>query len=80
MAYIVQQTLTGKTVLEEKLTGKVSVGIGFSSPQNKEVVPDKEDQTVIPNKGYDCLGEVIVKAVPYEETQNSAGGTTVKIG
>jgi len=77
---IVEQTLAGKTVLEEPLTGKVSVGIGFSSPQNKEVIPDKEDQTVIPNKGYDCLGEVIVKAVPYKEAQNSAGGITVKIG
>lgn len=77
---IVEQTLTGKKVLEEPLIGKVSVGIGFSSPQNKEVVPSEEDQTVIPNKGYDCLGEVIVKAVPYEETQNSAGGITVKIG
>lgn len=77
---IVEQTLTGKTVLEEPLSGKVSIGEGFLSPQNKEVTPKTEDQTVDPDSGYDCLSEVIVKAVPYEETQNSAGGITVKIG
>lgn len=77
---IVEQTLTGKTVLEEPLTGKVSMGEGFIRPQSKEVAPDKEDQTVAPDNGYDCLKEVTVKGVPYEEVANEAGGTTVKIG
>lgn len=77
---IVEQILTGKTVLEEPLAGKVSIGEGYLSPQNKEVVPSKEDQTVAPDSGYDCLGEVTVKGVPYEEVSNEAGGTTVKIG
>ena len=77
---ITEQTLSGKTVLEEPLIGKVSVGVGVTSPQIKEVTPDREDQTVAPDSGYDCLGEVTVKAVPYEEVINNAGGTTVVIG
>lgn len=77
---IVEQTLTGKTVLEEPLSGKVGIGEGYLSPQVKEIAPNTVDQTVAPDSGYDCLSEVTVKAVPYEETQNSAGGITVKIG
>ena len=80
MTYIVEQTLEGTTVLEEPLIGKVSIGEGYISPQAKEVKPDKEEQIVSPDKGYDCLSEVTVKAVPYEEVANAAGGTTVIIG
>lgn len=80
MTYIVEQTLEGMAILEEPLSGEVSIGEGYLSPQAKEVDPDKEDQTVYPDNGYDCLDEVTVKAVPYEETANEAGGITVKIG
>ena len=48
--------------------------------QSKEVTPSFEQQTVLPDSGYTCLTEVVVKAIPYTETPNSAGGTTVTIG
>lgn len=48
--------------------------------QSKEVTPAKTQQTVQPDEGYDYLATVTVKAVPYVETENSAGGTTVTIG
>ena len=80
MTRIIEQTLKAIISTEKRFVGKISIGTGLSSPQAKEVVPSKVDQTVAPNKGYDCLSEVTVKAVPYEEVQNSAGGITVKIG
>ena len=78
--YVVEQALEGIVSGEEHLEGEVNVGEGYLSPQTKEVEPSKEDQTVAPDSGYDCLDKVTVKAVPYEETHNSAGGITVKIG
>ncbi|MBQ8616180.1 MAG: hypothetical protein IJ418_01855 [Clostridia bacterium] len=51
-----------------------------SKPQAKTVTPSTEAQTVIPDSGYNCLSQVTVAAIPYEETDNSAGGKTVTIG
>lgn len=48
--------------------------------QEKEVTPTTEDQTIVPDEGYTCLSSVTVKAIPYVETDNSAGGITVTIG
>ena len=48
--------------------------------QSKEVTPSFEAQTVLPDTGYTCLTQVVVKAIPYTETPNSAGGVTVTIG
>ena len=48
--------------------------------QSKSVVPSSEQQSVIPDEGFNALTEVIVAAIPYEESANSAGGTTVTIG
>lgn len=49
-------------------------------PQTKEVTPAKTAQTIIPDEQYNCLSQVIIKAIPYVETDNSAGGKTVTIG
>ena len=49
-------------------------------PQSKEVTPSKEAQTIMPDEEYNCLSQVTVKAIPYVETDNSAGGKTVTIG
>lgn len=46
----------------------------------KTVTPSKDSQTVLPDEGYDYLSQVTVNAIPYVETENSAGGITVTIG
>ena len=45
----------------------------------KTVTPSLESQTILPDAGYDYLSQVIVNAIPYVETENSAGGITVTI-
>lgn len=45
----------------------------------KTVTPSTEKQTILPDSGYDYLSQVTVNAIPYVETENSAGGTTVTI-
>lgn len=46
---------------------------------SKTVTPKTTAQTVIPDSGYDYLAQVSVNAIPYVETDNSAGGKTVTI-
>lgn len=48
--------------------------------QSKEATPATTQQTIQPDEGYDYLSSVIVKAIPYVETENAAGGITVTIG
>lgn len=54
-----------------------------SKPQSREVeAPLEEDLTVLPEEGYNCLSQVVIKKVPYQEIDNTADGKgiTVKIG
>lgn len=46
----------------------------------KMVTPSTSEQVVLPDEGYDYLSQVTVKAIPYVQTENSAGGYTVTIG
>lgn len=48
--------------------------------QEKTVTPSITEQTVLPDTGFTCLTSVKVNAIPYEESDNSAGGKTVTIG
>lgn len=48
--------------------------------QSKTITPSKNQQTIQADVGYDALSSVVVNAIPYVETPNSAGGTTVTIG
>lgn len=48
--------------------------------QSKIVTPSTSKQTITPDSGTDYLSQVVVNAIPYVETSNSAGGTTVTIG
>ena len=48
--------------------------------QTKTVTPSSSQQVVTADQGYDYLSQVTVNAIPYVETDNSAGGVTVTIG
>lgn len=48
--------------------------------QSKTVTSSFTAQTVTADSGYDALSQVTVNAMPYSETDNSAGGKTVTIG
>lgn len=53
-----------------------------AKPQAKTVTPKTTEQTVLPDteEGYNYLSQVTVAAIPYQESENPAGGTTVTIG
>jgi len=55
-------------------------GTEGAKPQSKTVTPSTEAQTVLPDTGYNYLSQVTVAAIPYVESENTAGGTTVTIG
>lgn len=48
--------------------------------QSKTITPSATAQTVMPDTGYNYLSQVTVSAIPYSESDNSAGGVTVTIG
>ena len=54
-------------------------GTEDAKPQAKTVTPSTSVQTILPDSGYNYLSQVTVSAVPYSESDNSAGGTTVTI-
>lgn len=65
------------------VTGENSSGESTElKPQAKTVTPTDYEQSIVPDYGYgyNCLSQVTVKAIPYYESSNSAGGTTVTIG
>lgn len=67
----------GVTILG--VTGTMS-GTEGALPQAKTVTPSTSQQEILPDEGYNYLSQVTVKAIPYVESENSAGGTTVTIG
>lgn len=67
----------GVTILG--VTGTMS-GTEGARAQTKTVTPTTKVQNVLPDDGYNYLSQVTVNAIPYVESDNSAGGTTVTIG
>lgn len=61
------------------VTGTMSGSEGIKA-QSKTVTPSVQAQTVLPDAGYTHLSQVTVAAIPYVESDNSAGGKTVTIG
>lgn len=55
-------------------------GTEDANPQAKTVTPTSSAQVILPDEGYNYLSQVTVNAIPYTETENSAGGITVTIG
>lgn len=55
-------------------------GTEGAKAQAKTVTPTTAVQNVLPDEGYNYLSQVTVNAIPYVESDNSAGGTTVTIG
>ena len=50
------------------------------SAQSKTATPSNVAQVIVPDANYDYLSQVTVNAIPYTETDNSAGGVTITIG
>ena len=67
----------GVTILG--VTGTMS-GTEGARAQAKTVTPTTKVQNILPDDGYNYLSQVTVNAIPYVESDNSAGGTTVTIG
>ena len=67
----------GVTILGVEGTMSGSEGV---KAQSKTVTPSTASQTVLPDDGYTHLSQVTVNAIPYVESDNSAGGKTVTIG
>lgn len=55
-------------------------GTEGAKPQSKTVTPTTAQQIILPDEGYNYLSQVTVAAIPYSESDNSAGGITVTIG
>lgn len=63
------------------VTGTMS-GTEDAVPEQVTVTPSTEEQVITPNQseGYNYISQVTVAAIPYVETENTAGGMTVTIG
>ena len=56
-------------------------GTEDAKPQAKEATPSTSEQVILPDTPeYNYLSQVTDKPIPYTESENSAGGTTVTIG
>ena len=85
----IDSTEQGKLIPENIREGVTVLGVAGSmsgtedaNPQAVTVTPKTTSQTILPDaeSGYNYLSQVVVNAIPYTESQNSAGGTTVTIG
>ena len=62
------------------VTGTMS-GTEGAKAQAKTATPSTTQQTILPDSagGYNYLAQVTVEPIPYTESENAAGGTTVTI-
>jgi hypothetical protein len=71
--YIKQgQTILGVT---GTMTGAESV-----KAEAKTITPSMAQQVITPSAGFDYLSQITVNAIPFETSENAAGGTTYSIG
>lgn len=83
---VILSTEKAKLIAENIKQGITILGVtGTLEPssaitvQAKSFTPTVSGTTVLPDSGYDYLTQVTVAAIPYVETDNSAGGKTVTI-
>lgn len=80
-----------KTEQDKIVAGNIKAGIEILgvtgtysgeaiTAQSKNATPRTTSQTIQPDSGYDYLSAVTVAAIPYTESDNSAGGKTITIG
>lgn len=55
-------------------------GTEGAKPQAKTITPTSSEQQILPDENYNYLSQVTIKPIPYVESDNAAGGTTVTIG
>lgn len=55
-------------------------GEAVTAQSKDNIVPKTTAQTILPDPEFDYLSQVVVTAIPYTESANSAGGITVTIG
>ena len=55
-------------------------GEAVTAQSKDNIVPKTTSQTILPDPEFDYLSQVVVTAIPYTESANSAGGITVTIG
>lgn len=69
----------GVTVLG--VTGTMS-GTEGAKAESKTATPSTSQQTILPDstKGYNYISQVVIEAIPYNESENPQGGLTVTIG
>ena len=62
------------------VTGTMS-GTEGAKAQAKTATPSTAQQTILPDSagGYNYLTQVTIEPIPYNESENAAGGTTVTI-
>ena len=78
MAKLIAENIRqGVTILG--VTGTMTGSEGVVA-QAKVVTPSTEEQVILPDEGHTHLSQVTVAAIPYEETENAAGGLTITIG
>ena len=82
----ISETEKAKLIPANIMKDKVILGVvGTLEPssevtaQKKTVTPTREPQVVLPDEGTDYLSQVTVAAIPYVESDNSAGGKTATI-
>lgn len=77
-AKLIPQNIREGTVIFG-VTGTMS-GTEAVTAQTRTVIPTVAEQIILPEEGYNYLSQVTVSAIPYTQSQNSAGGMTVTIG
>ena len=74
----IDETEKAKLVPGNIRSGVTVLGVDVNA-QTKTVSPTTVQQTILPDEGYNYLSQIVVGAIPYVESSNSAGGTTVTI-